>query len=851
MNFQLTLALRYLAGRRLRTILTTLAIVFGILLIFGMNSILPAFINSFTANAMAMEGQVDVSITSKTNGAFPMDVLEKVKAIDGVKVTSGSLERPISLPADFLDHDPNAPDRITSVIVVGAVPEDIRSVNAFNIIEGRFLETNDQAAAVITASLADEAGLKLGDALSLPTTIGIVELTIVGITPQRLMPGSEEVFVTLAEAQKLFDMPDQINLIEANFDSLDKTRRTQIQAEIEATLGPNYVLGVLQASAEILQNIGVAQGILTFLGVLGLLMGGFIIFNTFRTVIAERRHDIGMLRAVGASRNTITWLILIEGMIQGIIGTIVGIILGYLFAWGMLKGLASIMRQYLNVTISNPEVTPGLVILSIILGVGITLVAGWLPARTASRVTPLEALRPEVGSISIKRMAGRGFWSGVVMIVLAVLALFSGNAGLLGLGSFLLVIGLIAVGPALVTPISRLFSNLVSFAFARGGTAQLAESNLSRQPSRTAITASTTMISLAILVMAASILSSIALTFTKMLEKSLGSDYLLVPPTVSLWGSNMGAAPELADELRKTSDVAVVSTMRFAATQINGAAVGLLGIDPVAYTQTSGLAFSQGDPETAFQEMQNGRAMIINGILGSAAGAKLGDSVTVLTPAGEQTYKVVGIASDFLNAKTSTGYISQANIAADFGRTEDVFFQINLKPGADVAAVEAAFKKAIEPYPQFKLIAGREYLEQNIGLFNSAFIGMYGMVVFLSIPSLIAMVNTLAIGVIERTREIGMLRAVGSTRKQIRTIILAEAVILSAIGTSFGLLAGLYMGRMAVSAFALLGFPTDYIFPAQGVIIAIASGLIFGALAAVIPARQAARMDVIAALRYE
>ncbi len=851
MNFQLTLAWRYLAGRRLRTILTTLAIVFGILIIFGMNSILPAFLHSFTSGAMALEGQVDVSIASKTNGAFSTSVLETVKNLDGVTVAAGVLQRAISLPTDYFDSDPTLTDRVTSVVVVGAAPDEIHSLKSFNMIEGRFLEVGDQTGAVIAESLADSAGVRTGDTLRLPGTSGEVELTIVGITPQRLLPGSEEIFVTLDQAQRMFDMPAQINLIEANFDSIEEARRAEIEASIEAALGEGYTLGVLQAGAEILQNIGVAQSILTFLGVLGLLMGGFIIFNTFRTIVAERRRDIGMLRAVGASRRTIAWLILFEGMIQGVIGTAAGIFLGYGFAFVTLKGLASIMRQYLNVQITSPEVTPGLVIVSFLLGVGITLAAGWVPARAASRVTPLEALRPEVGGLMLKRMAGRGFWSGVALILLALLALFSGNTGLLGLGAFLLIIGLVVISPALVNPIARLFGNLASLLFARGGTAQLAESNLSRQPARAAITASTTMISLAILVMAASVLSSISLTFINMLKESLGSDFLLVPPTVSLWGSDIGAAPELAVQLRAVEGVEVVSTMRFAASQVNGAAVGLLGIEPANYNRTSGLVFTEGDPESAYHALENERAMIINGILANTAGIKVGEQVTVLTPNGEQTYQVVGLASDYLNAKTSTGYISQTNIAADFGRTEDIFLQINLKEGTDVALVETAFQKVIEPYPQFKLIAGQEYLDQNIGLFNSVFISMYAMVVFLSIPSLIAMVNTLAIGVIERTREIGMLRAVGSTRKQIRTIILAEAIILAAIGTSLGLLAGLYMGRMAVETFATLGFQAYYIFPAQGTILAIASGLLFGAVAAIVPARQAARLQIVEALRYE
>ncbi|GAB4500231.1 MAG: FtsX-like permease family protein [Anaerolineales bacterium] len=851
MNFQLTLALRYLAGRRLRTTLTTLSIIFGILLIFGMNSIMPAFIKSFTANSMAMQGQVDVSIISKTNSPFSENVLKTVRAVPGITVAAGTLERPISLPIDYFDNDPAIPDKITAVTLVGNIPEDIRTLTAFNILRGRFLQPEDTTGIVIAESLAQIANVDVGGTLRLPTTLGLVDLTVVGITPQRLLPGNEEIFINLPQAQKLFNMPGQINLIEANFDSINPERRAEIETNLKNALGSGYVLGVLQAGAEILQNMGVAQGIFTLLGMLGLLMGGFIIFNTFRTIVAERRHDIGMLRAVGASRRMITWLILFEGMIQGIIGSLAGIFLGYAFAWLLLKGLAGIMRQFLNVQISAPEVTPGIVIVSLTLGIGITLVAGWIPARAASRVTPLEALRPEVGKLSLKRMAGFTFWGGVVLLTLSLIILLTGNTSLLGLGALFLLVGLIAVGPALVAPIAHVFANLAAFVFARAGASQLAESNLSRQPSRAAITASTTMISLAILLMAASVLSSIALSFTKMMTESLGSDYLLVPPTISLWGSNTGAVPQLADDLRAVPGVAVVSTLRFAATQSNDVAIGLLGIDPQAYLQTSSLTFSQGDPTAAFAALQNERAIIINGVLASAAGVTLGDNLSLLTPLGEQTYTIVGIASDYLNAKTTTGYISHANIAQDFNRTEDIFFQINLQPNADTAAVETAFEKLIAPYPQFKLIAGREYLDQNIGLFNSAFIGMYAMVVFLAIPSLIAMVNTLAIGVIERTREIGMLRAVGSTRAQIRTVILAEALILSAIGTAFGLLAGLYMGRMAVGAFALIGFPADYIFPWEGVVLSLAAGILFGALAAIIPARQAAHMDIITALRYE
>jgi putative ABC transport system permease protein len=212
---------------------------------------------------------------------------------------------------------------------------------------------------------------------------------------------------------------------------------------------------------------------------------------------------------------------------------------------------------------------------------------------------------------------------------------------------------------------------------------------------------------------------------------------------------------------------------------------------------------------------------------------------------------VVAIAGDFWNAKLMTGYISQANLEKDFHKTEDVFIQFNLVPGADPQAVEPAIKTVKRSYPQFNLISGRQYYEQYRQLFSIAFSALYVLLAFLAIPSLIAMLNTLAIGVIERTREIGMLRAVGAAQSQVRRIILAEALLLAAVGTAFGLLAGLYLGYVMTQAFKAGGFPIEYYFPWAGVLAAIAIGLLFGALAAIIPARQAARLEIVQALRFE
>ena len=255
-------------------------------------------------------------------------------------------------------------------------------------------------------------------------------------------------------------------------------------------------------------------------GFLTLAMGGFIIFNTFRTIVAERRHDIGMLRAIGANRATIVGLVLTEGLVQGIVGTAIGIGLGYLLGLVIAAGTSPIMKQFMNIEMSA-VVEPSLVVVSIVLGVGVTLFAGLLPAFSASRVTPMEALRPSLSEV-MQRISRVGTIVGAVMIVIAIVGLISGNFTLVALGGLLFLVGLVLVAPALVKPIANLFGALLALIFAREGTGELAQGNLTRQPSRAAITASATMIGLAIVVGAGGMMFSIIGTVMDMFRQIAG-----------------------------------------------------------------------------------------------------------------------------------------------------------------------------------------------------------------------------------------------------------------------------------------------------------------------------------------
>lgn len=853
MNFQLSLVSKYLWGRKLRSFLTTLAIVIGVMVIFGMGILLPTMLQSFQASLSSISGQVDVTILHKTGEGFSVNNLRKVEKVEGVAAAAGSISRPMNIPANFYGRDSN----VTALVLTGIDPAAEPDVREYTIADGRFLKPGDSNRAVISSNLADTLGLRLGDTLRLPTTEGVAKLEIVGLRPSQVSLGNEEVLIPLAQAQKLLDMPGLVNVMEASLTTRESAARERIVADIESQLGKNFVLNALTSESEILGALQTSEAVFYLLGVLTLFMGGFIIFNTFRTIVAERRHDIGMLRAIGASRGSIIGLIMTEGLVQGIVGTTIGLALGYLLGLTIVLGTSGLMAQYMNLQMTAPIVEPGLLIISIVLGVGVTLFAGLLPALSASRITPIQVLRPMIAE-SASRVNRVTTIAGGVMLVVAIAALFTGNFSLVALGGLLFLLGLVLVAPAIVKPFAILFSFVIAFIFAREGTGELAQGNITRQPSRSAITASATMIGLAIVVAAGGVAWSLNDTFVGMFNRSMNSDFLLVPPSIAIWKGNVGASRTLANKIRSVPGVGTVSTMRFAQSEMPTTGGGetpfsVLGIEPLTFVEVSGMEFQRGNSDEAYAALASDeRTMIVNGILAAQAGLKVGETALLATPQGQQNYRIVAVAGDVLNAKINTAYISQTNLRADFNKTEDIFFQVNLAQGADYNAVQERLSTIVSDYPQFRLIATRAYIQEFNQQFDAIFAGLYVLVAILAIPSLIAILNTLAISVIERTREIGMLRAIGAERKQVRRMVIAEAVILAAIGTALGLLGGLYLSYLMVQGLNASGiYKMAYSFPYAGVIAAIAAGLLIGVLAAVFPARQASRMQIIQALRYE
>ncbi len=841
-----TLAWRYLRGRGLRSALTTLAVALGVMLVFGLNGITPTLVEAFTRSMMSAAGRIDLTVSSAFHQPIPADVLDTVTRTPGVVAVSGEVQQPAPLVRRDRSADPGPSDAPSMVNVVGIVPAAAARVRDFPLAAGRALEPGDGEVVLLASDLAGRLGLRLGDHLVLPSSSGSTRLSVVGLLDTASVPGQEQVYVPLATAQAMFGLGDRLTVVEASL--TPDADRAAVEDTVRRTLGDRYTVGGLSSNASLLASIQVSEFAFTLFGVFALATAGFIIANSFRTVIAERRRDIGMLRAIGTPRRTIIRMFLAEALLQGVIGTAIGLVLGWLMANGLFAAMRPLVRDMLHMEIGGATFRPGTWVLAIALGLGVTVLAALLPARTASRITPLEAMRPPVAEVHAVE-AGRRAWVGVALAVVSVFLLATRVPTWVGVGSVVFLIAIALVAPVVVTPLARAFGSVVELLFAREGA--IARSNLQRNPGRSATTVTAVMLGLASIVAMLSVVSSIFAGFLGYIDRSMGSDYVVMPGSIVLQQGNVGAGPRLGEELRRTPGVAAVASLRVANGKLNGSDVQAIGIDPVAYPEVASLEWNGTSSDAAFGQLASGRWLIANGIFASQAGLVEGQAVELQTPTGRRTYFVAGVGNDYLNAKLSTIYISQEMLARDFSTTTDLMFLVNRAPASDPAVVGADLERVVADYPAFGLHATADWKAEQQRTFDSTIVIFYTLIAALALPSLLALMNTLAISVLARTREIGMLRAVGATRRQVKRMVLAESLLLTLIGIAFGVVAGLWLGYALVVAMGAVGWVMPWSFPFTGVVVTIVVGLVFGVLASLAPARSAAGLVVVDALHHE
>lgn len=441
-----------------------------------------------------------------------------------------------------------------------------------------------------------------------------------------------------------------------------------------------------------------------------------------------------------------------------------------------------------------------------------------------------------------------GLIAGIVIILVGIIVMMRGSQSAAS-GAIIFLIGTMLFAPSLVLPLSRIFSPLLALGFAREG--ELARGNVIRQPGRAAITASTLMIGLAMFIALGAIVNSFNVFVVNLVSKNFISDVMIVPPTVGLYGNIVGADEGLLTKLRALPEVQTAAGLRYASGSLNGLAIQVLGIDPTTYPKVSPIDFSQGTPDEAFTALEAGRTVIVNSLAASASKLKLGDSLTLQTAEGQQTYRVVGIATDLLTLKIATLFISQTNMQTDFHKAEDVLLMLNFKPGADKTAALAEVQTALKDYPQFTARLTGEYRQFLVNTTVSALSLFYMLAFLILVPAALGLLNTLAINVLERTREIGIIRAVGGSRKQVQRIVIAEALLLRLFGAVLGIMVGIALSYGFTAAISTIGWALPYSFPVAALVGAVIIALVLGLLASILPARSAARLEIIRALQYE
>lgn len=851
---ELPLALSYLRGRPIRSVMTILSIVIGVMIMFGLNGMSPALKDIFVSNTQSVAlSNVDLYVTRKDGSFFREEYRQNVGAVQGVASTAPMIVRAVALPPERY-QTPDGGD-ISTVHVYGIDPDVIdKTFNAVTaggrrLVSGRTFLPGDRGNLVlISEQFAEGLGIGVGDTVELPGAGGWTEFNVVGLLDDPgLLLGNQQVFVPIDAAQDLLNKPSRINIVMGRY--AEGVDARALDARIQSMLGRGYELSPLEGGADIWAALLEFMNVIfTMFGLFSLALAGLIMFNTFRTSVVERRRDIGLLRAVGAKRRVVLRVILYEGLMLAIFGTALGILLGFAFAYGARALLGDVFESLMGQDLARPRFDALTYSVSILFGMGIPLASILLPARSASETTPLEAMRPQTVEQEASVRRGR-LLVGIVSLVLGLAGLISGIFPLMALGVMIFLLALGLLGPLVITPITSFFDRALRLVFGQEGT--LAAGNIARQPRRAAITTTTLMISLAILIGLGGMLASVYGGALRYLDDSLRSDYLMIAGSLIVTNDTVGAGPELAETVRRIPGVADLTTMRqIDVLDEQGTGFRLVGIEPESYARVAGLSFLEGDP-SSFDRLASGQAAIINGRYASQFGVSVGDTITLEGDHGDVQLEVAAIGLDYLNIKLPTIYVDQVTLTREYGVRNDVLILVNSEPGADRDRLEEDLQTAARRFPGFGILSRNQLRASQEQVARSGTIGMNIMLALLALPALLGLANALGINVIERTREIGMLRAVGARRRQIRRMIIAESLLLSLMGIAFGQLGGIFLSILLTEVLDFAGLHIPYEFPLAGVITAVAVGLICGILAALIPARRASDLEIISALSYE
>ena len=840
------IALKSIMGRKARLVLTSLAVILGTAFLSG-TSVFSAtldrtFNNLFEDVFKNIDGYV--RSTQVVEGDFglierqriPADYVDKVLAVPGVSDAVPDIQafaRIVGKDGKPIGTEGAGPPTFGSVAVEfeGAL---------WTIAEGRFPKGANEVA--LDEASAEKAGYVLGDKVKVVAQSGSRTFTMVGIASYgdvRSPGGATFALFDVPTAAEFLGKP---GFVDAILVVGDGTRSDEsLATDIDAIFDPSQTVETLtgaEITKETQDDIGQALSFfsifLTIFSVIALGVGSFVIYNVFSISAAQRQRENALLRALGANRSQITRSLLIESLVVGLFGSLLGFVGGI----GISK-LLSVALPALGFDLPSGGlvITASILINTVVVGLIVTVLSAVLPARRAGKVPPLAAMRATaIETAGPGRV--RAFWGlGAIALGVAIIGVVIGGASnnFLGFGVLFVFIGTIVLGPSIARPVA-LFLGRPAEAM-RGVTGRMARQNAARNPKRTSRTSAPVLIGVALVTAVSALAASINGQIADIFTEQFKGDYAV---NTSAQGFG-GLSADLATTLSNIDGVDDATGIGTVLTKIDGKGRTLIVITPSTIGGNYDIGLVNADYSVLDKD-----GILVSESLAERENLKVGSIIPITFGDGvtrDLTVRATYIHNDLAGDRV----ISRETFAGTTVSSFDFSVYITLDKGADTEKVRAALQKSVDEYGQGRLLSREEYIDEQAGQVNQLLGLIYGLLALSVIIAVVGIIITLLLSVFERQREIGLLRAVGMTRSQVRTTVRWESVITSLLGAVLGILLGIGLGWVIVFALRDQGL-TSFQIPVGSTIFIMLMSFVVGVLAAVYPAWRATKVDMLEAL---